>query len=355
LADRDERAEAGGVNDILEAIRSGGPIRLDRFMAIASARYYAGRDPFGRGGDFVTAPEISQAFGELMGLWAASVWEAMGAPEPVVFAELGPGRGTLMADALRAVARAAPRFRAALRLHLVETSPCLREAQGARLGEAVTAWHADIAELPPGPLILLANEFLDALPIRRFVREGDAWREIAVAEEGGRFRFVTIPAEPPEDIRTAGGGEVCEPARALARSLGARLARSGGVALFLDYGPAEATPCDSLQAVRGHARADPLETPGEADLTAHVDWRAFAAAARAAGAAVSGPEPQGVFLRRLGLPERTAILCRNAVPAAAALLQSAARRLMDADAMGILFKALALHHPSLQPLPGFPE
>jgi NADH dehydrogenase [ubiquinone] 1 alpha subcomplex assembly factor 7 len=354
LADRDERRAAGGVSDILETILSDGPIRLDRFMAIANARYYAGRDPFGRGGDFVTAPEISQAFGELLGLWAATVWEAMGAPEPVAFVELGPGRGTLMDDALRAAARAAPRFRAALRLHLVETSPRLREAQAARLGGAVSAWHADLAELPPGPLILLANEFLDALPIRRFVRAGDAWGEVAVAAQHGRLRFVTVPAEPPDDIREAGGGEVCEPARALARALGARLARSGGAALFLDYGPADAAPADSLQAVRRHARADPLETPGDADLTAHVDWRAFAAAARAAGAAVQGPVPQGAFLRRLGLPERTAILCRGAAPAAAAALQSGARRLMDADAMGLLVKAVALRDPALQPLPGFP-
>jgi len=341
------------VSGLPDAIAAPGPVRLDRFMEAASAAYYARRDPFGRAGDFVTAPEVTQAFGELLGLWAASVWETMGAPEPVILAELGPGRGTLMADALRAVGRAAPRFRAALRLHLVETSPGLRAAQAARLGGAVEAWHEDAAALPAGPLLLLANEFLDALPIRRFVREGEAWGEIAVTAEGGRRRFVTVPAEPPEDIRAIGGGEVCEPARALAARLGARLAASGGAALFLDYGPADATPEDSLQAVRGHARADPLDDPGGADLTAHVDWRAFAAAARSAGAAVQGPVPQGAFLRRLGLPERTAVLCRNTRPEAARSLQCGARRLMDAEAMGLLVKAVAVCDPLLPTLPGF--
>jgi len=328
-------------------------IRLDRFMAEASARYYAARDPFGRAGDFVTAPEITQAFGELLGLWAALVWQAMGAPARVILAELGPGRGTLMADALRAIGRAAPGFRAAARVHLVETSPALRAAQRERLGDAVAAWHDDVAGLPEGPLILLANEVLDALPIRRFLQEGGAWREVAVAEEGGVRRFVTIPAEPPADISALGGGEVCEAARDLAARLGARLAHQGGAALFLDYGPAEATPTDSLQAVRGHARADPLAEPGSVDLTAHVDWRAFAAAARAAGAAVHGPLPQGEFLRRLGLPERTAQLCRGASPGEARLLASGARRLMDPDAMGLLVKAVALCDPLLPVPPGF--
>lgn len=341
------------MNALLETIARDGPMRLDRFMAAANAAYYAARDPFGRSGDFVTAPEVTQAFGELLGLWAATAWETMGSPRRVILAELGPGRGTLTADALRAVARAAPGFRASLRLHLVETSPRLRAAQAARLGNAVEGWHDDPSTLPAGPLLLLANEFLDALPIRRFVRDGAAWSEIAVAAEGGRPGFVTVPAEPPADIRAIGGGEVCEPARALAAVLGARLAASGGAALFLDYGPVDATPTDSLQAVRAHARADPLDEPGTVDLTAHVDWRAFADAARAAGAAVQGPVPQGEFLRRLGLPERTAILCRRAAPEAARSLQAGARRLMDAEAMGLLVKAVALCDPRLPTLPGF--
>jgi SAM-dependent MidA family methyltransferase len=325
---------------IAAQIVAGGPMRLDRFMARANAAYYAGRDPFGGAGDFITAPEITQAFGELLGLWAAAAWEAMGAPARVTLAELGPGRGTLMADALRAIGRAAPAFRAALSVHLVETSPALRTAQASRLGDAVAAWHGDAATLPDGPLIVLANEFLDALPIRRFVPGG----EIAVTHADGRLGFTTLPGEAPYGL-----GEVCEPALALA----ALLARRGATALFIDYGPADATPTDSLQAVRGHARADPLAEPGMADLTAHVDFAALARAARAAGGGVQGPVPQGAFLRRLGLPERTAILCRSAAPAQAALLQSGARRLMDPDAMGLLFKAIALCDLSCPPLPGF--
>ncbi|WP_144184345.1 class I SAM-dependent methyltransferase [Elioraea rosea] len=332
-------------------IAATGPMRLDRFMAHANAAYYASRDPLGARGDFVTAPEITQAFGELLGVWAVTVWQAMGTPTRLVLAELGPGRGTLMEDALRAIGRVAPGFRAALSLHLVETSPALREIQRVRLGEAT--WHETAEALPEGPMILIANEFLDALPIRRFFRAGEAWVEQAVTLAEGRLAFTAMPAAPPPDIAAAGGGEVCEAARALAALLGTRLAREGGAALFIDYGRADEATQDSLQAVRGHARADPLAEPGEADLTAHVDFRAFAAPARAAGAAVQGPVPQGEFLRRLGLPERTAILCRNALPAQAALLQSGARRLMDADAMGLLFKAIALCDPRLPPLPGF--
>ena len=334
-------------------IAASGPMRLDRFMALANGAYYAGRDPIGARGDFVTAPEITQAFGELLGLWCVTVWQAMGAPPRVTLAELGPGRGTLMEDALRAITRIAPGFRAVLELHLVEASPTLRAVQRDRLGEAT--WHDGTETLPDGPIILIANEFLDALPIRRFLRDGQGWVEQAITLMGGRLASTIVPAEPPPDIAEQGGGEVCEQARALAASLGARLARDGGAALFIDYGPADRTPSDSLQAVRGHARADPLAAPGEADLTAHVDFAALAAAARAAGAAVQGPVPQGEFLRRLGLPERTAILCRNATEPHAALLQSGARRLMDPDAMGLLFKAIVLCDPSLPPLPGLFE
>ncbi len=335
------------------ALASGEPLRLDRFMGMANAAYYARRDPLGRAGDFVTAPEITQAFGELLGLWAAASWQAMGAPARVTLAELGPGRGTLMQDALRAIGRAAPAFRAALSLHLVETSPALRAAQAARLGEAAPTWHDDVAGLPEGPLIILANEFLDALPIRRFRRGAGGWEEGTVVADGAALRLAWVPSSPPPDIVASGGGEVCEDARALAARLGARFSRAPGAALLLDYGPADATPEDSLQAVSGHRRADPLADPGEVDLSAHVDFRAFAAAARSAGAAVQGPVPQGEFLRRLGLPERTAILCRAAPPAQAASLQSGARRLMDADAMGLLFKAICLCDPALPPLPGF--
>ncbi|MBR0673544.1 class I SAM-dependent methyltransferase [Neoroseomonas soli] len=330
------------------------PERLDRFMARATAAYYARREPFGTGGDFTTAPEITQAFGECLGLWAAVAWEAMGRPDPVVVAELGPGRGTLMDDALRAIAEMAPAFRAALRVHLVEISPRLREAQAARLGPAVAAWHDDIAALPPGPAIVIGNEFLDALPIRQFVRRGCAWMERFVA--GGAFEeHPAIDAPPlPEDAEDGAVQEVNEPARAIAAVLGARLATQGGVGLFLDYGPGEGGFGDSLQAMAAHGTADPLGPPGAADITAHVDFAAIAAAARAAGASVQGPLPQGVFLGRLGLFSRAAMLARMDLRGATRHL-AAAQRLTAPEHMGRLFKALCICHPGLPPLPGFEE
>jgi NADH dehydrogenase [ubiquinone] 1 alpha subcomplex assembly factor 7 len=328
------------------------PERLDRFMARAAAAYYAVRDPFGAAGDFITAPELTQAFGECLGLWAAVTWEAMGRPDPVLLVELGPGRGTLMADALRAAAEMAPGFRAALGLHLVETSPRLRAAQAARLGEAT--WHDDLATLPPGPAIVIGNEFLDALPIRQFIRRGDAWMERFV--EAGRFvEAPSADATPlPEDAADGAIQEVNEAARAVAATLGARLSAEGGAALFLDYGPAEAGFGDSLQAMSAHGVADPLGPAGEADITAHVDFAALAAAAREAGAAAQGPLPQGVFLGRLGLFSRAAMLARLD-PRGAGRHLAAAQRLTAPEHMGRLFKALCLCHPRLPTLPGFEE
>jgi SAM-dependent MidA family methyltransferase len=321
-------------------------------MARAVAAYYArAASPFGRAGDFTTAPEISQAFGEVLGAWAAVVWQQMGRPDPVLLVEAGPGRGTLMADALRAIGDVAPDFRAALRLHLIETSPALRAAQARALPAA--EWHADFGTLPAGPVILLANEFLDALPIRQFERRGDAWLERHV--EAGRFLLLppddapALPAAAPEGAVQ----EFCEPAAALAASLGARLAAQGGAALFLDYGPAESGFGDSLQAVRGQARGlDPLADPGEADLTAHVDFAALAAAARTAGAAAHGALPQGLFLTRIGLMRRASMLAQSR-PRLAGEILSGAERLVAAEAMGRLFKVLALCDPALPAPPGF--
>lgn len=333
---------------------SGAPERLDRFMARAARAYYAGREPFGPGGDFVTAPEMTQAFGECLGLWAAIAWQGMGRPDRVALVELGPGRGTLMADALRAIAEMAPGFRAALRLHLVETSPRLRQAQADRLGTAVAAWHDDIAGLPPGPAIVLANEFLDALPIRQFVRRGDAWMERFVAD--GRFEERPAADAPPLPATAEEGAvqEVNEPARAIVAALAARIAAQGGAALFLDYGPEKGGFGDSLQAMAAHGAADPLGAPGVADVTAHVDFAALAEAARALGATVLGPLPQGVFLARLGLFSRAAILARMD-PQGATRHLAAAQRLAAPEHMGRLFKALCLTHPDLPPLPGFEE
>ena len=323
--------------------------RLDAFMARANAAYYAARDPFGAAGDFVTSPEITQAFGECLGLWAAVTWTLMGRPDPVILAEAGPGRGTLMADALRAIGQMMPDFARAARLHLIETSPLLREAQRARLPGAI--WHDEAAALPDGPMILLANEFLDALPIRQFVRRDGAWMERFVAD--GAFL-----ERPAEDAGLPGEGEegevreVNEPALALAAFLGARLAGQGGAALFIDYGPERSGPGDSLQAIRDRQPADPLADPGRADLTAHVDFAALARAGRAAGAAAHGPIPQGVFLARLGLHSRAAALAASD-PGRGARHLEAASRLTAPEAMGRLFKALVLCHPGLSTPPGF--
>ena len=321
-------------------------------MARANAAYYAERDPFA---DFTTSPEITQAFGEVLGAWAAVCWQSLGRPDPVILAEAGPGRGTLMADALRAIGRVAPDFRAALRVHLVETSPRLRAVQADRLPGQVAAWHDRLDSLPRAPLLLLANEFLDALAIRQFVRRGDGWTERFVGPAG----FVELPAQAPK--RDAGERalsegemvEICEPAGAIAVALAERFVQNPGMALLLDYGPAESAPGDSLQALRDGRAADPLGAAGSADLTAHVDFAAFARIARAAGAGVHGPLAQGLFLARLGLFQRTGQLARGQKPARASALMEAARRLAEPDRMGRLFKALAVCHPDSPIPPGF--
>jgi NADH dehydrogenase [ubiquinone] 1 alpha subcomplex assembly factor 7 len=330
--------------------------RLDAFMARANAAYYAAHDPFA---DFTTAPEISQVFGEILGLWAAVAWQGLGAPDPVLLVEAGPGRGTLMADALRAIGRAMPAFRAALRLHLIEISPRLRAVQARMLTDAV--WHDGLETLPDGPMVLLGNEFLDALPVRQFVRRGDSWVERFV--EDGRFVEVAISSPPPpvgggiEVIRAPQGAilERNESAQAFVAILAQRLLAHPGAALFLDYGPAVSDFGDSLQAVRGGRPADPLGLPGEADLTAHVDFAALAASARAAGVVVHGPLPQGIFLTRLGLFHRAGALARRQPPARATALIDAASRLAEPARMGRLFKAFAVASPGGPALPGFEQ
>ena len=325
--------------------------RLDAFMARANAAYYATHDPFK---DFTTAPEITQVFGELLGAWAAIVWDGMGRPAPVLLAECGPGRGTLMADARRATARVAPAFDAAARVHLIETSPRLRAAQAARVSGAV--WHDTLSTLPPGPLILLANEFLDALPVRQFVGDGAAWGERYV-EEG---RGVLAPL-PPEDARhldlssspASITREHSPAAHAFIQQLAARLANEGGAALILDYGPTAPSGYPTLQALHEGRPADPLLDPGSRDLTAHVDFAGLTATARAAGAAVHGPVPQGPFLAALGLFQRTGVLARTQPPAKAGALIQSAQRLAEPNRMGGLFKAMALTHPALPTPPGF--
>jgi NADH dehydrogenase [ubiquinone] 1 alpha subcomplex assembly factor 7 len=355
---------------LLERIRATGPLTIADYMAEALGHplhgYYATRDPLGISGDFITAPEVSQVFGELVGLWCAEGWERLGRPDPVILAELGPGRGTLMADALRAL-RVAPHFRRALRLHLVETSPVLRRAQAAALADASPVWHESLAELPAAPLLLVANEFLDALPIRQFLRREDGWHErrIGLAADGASLAFALDPAPSaaaaalmPASLSDAPLGSLSETrpeATALAEALGARLAAEGGLALFIDYGHFPSACGDTLQALRRHRRHDVLAEPGTADLTAHVDFAAFAAAARAAGARAWGPVTQRAFLRALGIEARKATLLERATPAQAAAITSGCRRLIDPAEMGTLFKVLALAPPRLPAPPGFAE
>jgi len=336
-----------------------GPVRLDRFMARANATYYATRNPFD---DFITAPEISQIFGELIGAWAAAVWQGMGAPPRVMLAEAGPGRGTLMADALRLVARVLPSFHAALDVHLIETSAALREVQAQALSGAAlrpVTWHDRVENLPTEvPLILLGNEFLDALPIRQFVRRGAGWLERAV--DGLTFTeqalIAPLPVEPFQRAVPEGEVlEVCEPALSLAAHLGARFSTQPGVALMIDYGFDSPSWGESLQALFEGQPAWPLDRPGAADLTAHVDFRAFGFAARAAGAAVQGAVTQAEFLGALGLFARLTRLAQGVAPAQVAALRDGAMRLVAPEQMGRLFKVMALRAPGVAPLPGFAQ
>ena len=352
---------------IADEIAAGGPITVARFMEMALTEpglgYYMTRDPFGAGGDFTTAPEISQMFGEIIGLWSAVTWEAMGRPAGFVLAELGPGRGTLMADALRA-ARARPGFVEAARLHLVEASPALRARQQAALASYRPSWHAGFSDLPPGPMILLANEFFDALPVRQFVRVGGAWHERRVTHAaarsddpaGGTFRFVIgDEAAVREDLPAAADGtiaEVCESGIALAAAIGARVAAQGGAALVIDYGHTGGIG-ETLQALRNKDYADPLSEPGAADITAHVDFAALAQAARGSGAACFGPVSQGWFLSLLGIVQRAERLARNGDAGTRADVEAALKRLIAPSEMGNLFKVLAITDPPITPPAGF--
>ena len=352
---------------IAALIAEAGPITVADYMAMCLGDpehgYYMAREPFGRGGDFVTAPEISQVFGELIGLWAVAAWMAMGAPPSVALVELGPGRGTLMADLLRA-ARVRPAFREAAAVHLVESSPRLRAVQEATLaGQAVT-WHAAIDTLPPGPSIVVANEFFDALPIRQYARTGGGWAERMVGLDGeGRLAFGLRPAggaSPSPALALPEAGREGEPilevspaATAIMAALAARIARDGGALLAIDYGYEGPAFGDTLQAMRRHAFVDPLADPGEADLTAHVD---FAALARAASEGGARPRPlltQGAFLTRLGIGTRAARLAAGKDAGAAAAIAAAVRRLTAPEAMGTLFKVLAVAHSGLAALPAF--
>lgn len=324
--------------------------------------YYTTREPFGTSGDFITAPEISQMFGELLGLWAAETWLRLGSPSPFVLAEFGPGRGTMMADMLRATARV-PGLHDAARVVLVEASPRLRARQAETLRGHPVEWVERIEALPPGPLIALGNEFVDALPIRQFVRtpDGIAERMVGVDEDGalvfGLRPGARLDARAEARLAAAPPGavlEICPLGLAIAATLGARIATTGGAALLVDYGHAGGFG-DTLQALHRQAFDDVLAHPGEADLTAHVDFAALALAAHGAGARAFGPIGQGALLERLGLDERAFRLKRAAGEADREMVEAARLRLAGTEEgqMGALFKALALVHPALETLAGF--
>jgi SAM-dependent MidA family methyltransferase len=319
--------------------------------------YYMTRDPLGLRGDFITAPEVSQMFGELIGAWAATVWRQMGSPSNVQLVELGPGRGTLMADALRA-AGALPEFRAAASVHLVEISAALRARQEQTLAGAEAQWHETIESVPDGPAIVIANEFVDALRVHQFVKGSDGWhlRVIGLVED--RLGFLVVPIPMPKDFNDespdAPNGAILELRdEGSIERLSQRLVQQGGAALIIDYGHARLGFGDTLQAVRNHQYADPFAHPGEADLTTQVNLGELVVWARRNGAATHGPLTQGDFLCRLGIEQRAAHLKANATPEQAANIDGALARLTAPDQMGELFKVLAIADPKLGVLPGF--
>jgi NADH dehydrogenase [ubiquinone] 1 alpha subcomplex assembly factor 7 len=351
-----------------ERIARDGPISVHDFMesclADRSEGYYLTRQPIGREGDFITAPEISQMFGELIGAWVAAVWQAMGAPRRVTVAELGPGRGTLMQDALR-VFRSVPGLAGSIDVALIETSPVLRQAQRETLpgSPAPLNWIERIEDVPHGPLIVIANEFIDALPIRQMVRAGGIWHERSVTiGADGAFAFCAgkqVQADAlPAFLRSldADEGAIAETRRGaatLVAALGERAQHAPLAALIADYGHDASGVGDTLQAVSRHQFADPLAAPGEADLTAHVDFAALKQTAAASGLAAYGPMPQGQFLLKLGLAARCERLARNATDDQKAALHSGAARLADPRQMGALFKVLVLQSSGLAPPPPF--
>lgn len=338
-------------------IRAAGPISIAEFMALCLTDpdhgYYMRREPFGRAGDFITAPEVSQIFGELIGLWSVAVFEMLANPSRFVLAELGPGRGTLMADILR-TARIKPAFLKAADIHLVEISPRLREIQKETLLPAGLAvhWHGRLEDVPAGPAIVLANEFFDALPIHQFQWKDGAWAErvVGLAADGSlAFGLRPVDERPPGVALPDGAVIETSPAgKAAMTTIGERLKRDGGAALIVDYGSAEPGLTSTLQAVRAHKYDGPLAAPGEADITAHVDFAALARAATAAGADPRPAMRQGEFLIRMGLVERANVLGRGKDTATRDAIAAGIERLAAPKAMGDLFKVLAISAPGLR-------
>ena len=344
-------------------IRETGPMSIATYMGLALSHprhgYYTMGRPLGSAGDFITAPEISQMFGELVGFFIVNLWQQMGEPKSFTLLELGPGRGTLMQDALRAASRA-DGFENALHLQLFEQNALLKGEQEKRLGKYSPYWASEIDAFGEDPIFVVANEFFDALPIKQFVRTDDGWHERLVGLRDGVRAFGLSPTPIPEsaappEVRGAYAGEVLELSAAAVdtmQRLSRKVAVQGGAILAIDYGYERTQTGETLQAVKSHAFADALEAPGEADISAHVNFGVLAEAAKATGLAVAPLAPQGEWLLRLGLGERAKALAR-ANPSEAGNIARAVERLTSPDQMGTLFKVLCAHSPGLRPA-GFP-
>jgi len=341
---------------IARQIKMAGPMPLAEYMHVCLADpadgYYATQNPFGPKGDFTTAPEISQMFGELIGVWVLAAWQQLGNPSPVNLVELGPGRGTLMADLLRAAA-ISPQFIDAVQINLVETSKKLVSEQKKQLSshKDKLTWHTALEDVPDAPMILIANEFLDAIPLRQYVKVGNQWHErVVVLDEAGALTLALgagtlAPDYLPQHASDEGEGSMFEvsPAReALIETLAERLVKSGGAALFLDYGHAQSGFGDTFQAMKSHEYADPCAEPGLCDLTGHIDFAALERAASRAGAIAKPLMTQGEFLLSLGLLERAGALGTNQSKKFQDNLQSAVERLAHPQHMGNLFKTFAI-------------
>lgn len=355
-----ERGSALG-EIIADMIIADGPMPVDRYMALALAHeahgYYMGRDPFGRAGDFITAPEVSQMFGELVGIWCAAGWQMMDAPAQWNLIELGPGRGTLLADLVRA-SSVMPGLRDGMSVHLVETSPALKAMQAETLKRAgvEASWHDRLEDVPGGQSLIVANEFFDALPVSQLQRQSGHWHERVVgvtSENKLVFGLASDPVAPalvPSWASGAEDGEIIEfsPARdAAAREIGRRITKDMGAALIIDYGHVRSAVGDTLQAIRKHQFADVLAQPGDADITSHVDFEALTTAVTADGASSYGPLTQGDFLIKMGLKEREEMLRARADARQRIRLSKSAQRLVSGNQMGQLFKVLAVAHPDM--------